>query len=93
MDEIITSLSQLRLPGSEALVSFKGFCVCKSGLWSRGEHKKELKGVGSEIVAPLYHHKGKGTLKELLHLCRHLGTVYESGVILATKQVTALLLL
>lgn len=53
VDEIIASLNQLRLPGSKALVSFKGFCVCKSGLWSRGEHKKELMGVGSEIVAPL----------------------------------------
>lgn len=53
---------------------------------------KEVKGVGSETIVSLYY-KSKGSLKELLHLCRFFRTAYESRVMLGTRQVTVLLLL
>ena len=62
----------------------------------RGESKKrqekELKGVGGETIAPLCQHKRNGSLKKLAFM-QILQGGYESGPMLATSQVTALLLL
>lgn len=95
MDEVITHLHGTLLPGSQALAVPRPLHLQEPvGQRRRQEAKRGTEGSGQWSNGPLCHHRRN--LTELLHLCRYFRTgrsMYETELMLATKQVMVLLLL
>lgn len=96
--EVITHLDQALLPGSEALVHSSGLCICQSGCGSKEKTRRggernwkewAVKQLPLSVIT-----RGMALWRNCCICADSLGrSMYESGVMVATKQVTALLLL